>query len=99
MHLHVSLCTLMYPVAGQNTSGLIYSGEEHMNAGDLLTTKEAAQVLRVSPWTISAWLSQGKLRRTKVGSRTLIRESELDRFVREQNMAQAKENSGGDNAA
>ena len=52
-----------------------------MIAGDLLTTKEAAEVLRVSHWTVSAWLSQGKLRRTKVGSRTLIRQSELERVL------------------
>jgi len=31
----------------------------------------------VSPHTIAAWLSSGKLMRTKVGSRTMIRESEL----------------------
>ena len=52
-----------------------------MVVGDLLTTKEAAEVLRVSHWTVSAWLSQGKLQRTKVGSRTMIRESELQRVI------------------
>ncbi len=43
-----------------------------MLVGDLVTTKEAAELLRVSPWTVSAWLSQGKLRRVKAGGRTLI---------------------------
>lgn len=43
-----------------------------MQIRDLLTTKEAAEVLRVSHWTVSAWLSQGKLPRTKAGGRTLI---------------------------
>ena len=55
-----------------------------MKVGELLTTKEAAEVLRVSPWTISAWLSQGKLRRTKVGARTMIRESELQRVIHDE---------------
>ncbi len=48
-----------------------------MQTGDLLTTKEAAEVLRVSHWTISAWLSQGKLQRTKVGGRTMINRADL----------------------
>jgi excisionase family DNA binding protein len=52
-----------------------------MLVGDLLTTKEAAELLRVSHWTISAWLSQGKLKRTKAGGRTLIAKSELEAFL------------------
>jgi len=48
-----------------------------MQSGDLLTTKEAAEVLRVSHWTISAWLSQGRLQRTKVGGRTMINRADL----------------------
>ena len=35
----------------------------------------------LSKWTINGWLSQGKLRRTKVGSRTMIRESELQKMI------------------
>ena len=35
----------------------------------------------LSKYTITAWLSSGKLRRTKVGSRTMIRESELQRAI------------------
>ena len=52
-----------------------------MLAGDLLTTKEAAELLRVSHWTISAWLSQGKLKRVKAGGRTLIAKTELEAFL------------------
>ena len=47
----------------------------------LLSVKEFADRLRVSHWTIHAWLSQGRLTRMKVGSRTLLRESELERVV------------------
>ncbi len=53
-----------------------------MLLGDLVTTKEAAELLRVSPWTVSAWLSQGKLRRVKAGGRTLIAKADLERFLR-----------------
>ena len=48
----------------------------------LLSVGEAARRLGgVSKWTIHAWLAQGKLQRTKVGSRTMIRESELLRVI------------------
>jgi excisionase family DNA binding protein len=53
-----------------------------MQAGDLLTTKEAAEFLRVSHWTISAWLSQKKLPRIKAGGRTLISKADLEAFLR-----------------
>jgi excisionase family DNA binding protein len=53
-----------------------------MLVGDLVTTKEAADLLRVSPWTISAWLSQGKLQRVKAGGRTLIARTDLEAFLR-----------------
>jgi excisionase family DNA binding protein len=48
----------------------------------LLSIDEAAQALGgISKYTVQAWLSTGKLRRTKVGSRTMIRESELQRVI------------------
>jgi excisionase family DNA binding protein len=53
----------------------------HMFVGDLVNTKEAAELLRVSHWTVSAWLSQGKLRRIKAGGRTLIAKSDLEAFL------------------
>lgn len=48
----------------------------------LLSVCEAAAALGgVSKWTVHSWLSQGRLQRTKVGGRTMIRESELLKFV------------------
>lgn len=41
----------------------------------------AAKLGGISKWTVHAWLSQGKLQRTKVGSRTMIRESELAKVI------------------
>lgn len=48
----------------------------------LYSVEEAARRLGgVSKWTVHAWLSHGKLQRTKIGGRTMIRESELERFI------------------
>ncbi len=48
----------------------------------LISVQEAARRLGgISKWTVHAWLSQGRLQRTKVGGRTMIRESELARVI------------------
>jgi excisionase family DNA binding protein len=48
----------------------------------LIFVEEAARRLGgISKWTVHAWLSQGRLQRTKVGSRTMIRESELQKVI------------------
>jgi excisionase family DNA binding protein len=50
----------------------------------LLSVEETARRLGgISKWTVHAWLSKGKLRRTKVGGRTMIRESELLKVIEE----------------
>jgi excisionase family DNA binding protein len=57
---------------------------EAQNSGDsLLSVSEAARRLGgISKWTVHAWLSQGRLQRTKVGGRTMIRESELNKVIK-----------------
>lgn len=53
-----------------------------MEMGKLYSVGDAAAFLGgISKYTVQAWLSSGKLRRTKVGSRTMIRESELQRVM------------------
>jgi excisionase family DNA binding protein len=48
----------------------------------LFSVEEAARMLGgLSKWTIHAWLSQGRMRRTKIGGRTMIRESELQKVI------------------
>ncbi|MBI3477733.1 MAG: helix-turn-helix domain-containing protein [Acidobacteria bacterium] len=55
-----------------------------MEAEKLYSVPEAAKFLGgISKWTVHAWLAQGKMRRTKVGSRTMIRESELQKVIEE----------------
>lgn len=49
---------------------------------NLVSVEEAAKRLGgISKWTVHAWLSQGKMQRTKVGGRTMIRESELLKVI------------------
>jgi excisionase family DNA binding protein len=51
---------------------------------NLLSIEEAAKRLGgVSKFTIEGWLSRGRLKRTKVGRRTMIRESELQKVIRD----------------
>jgi excisionase family DNA binding protein len=53
-----------------------------MEAGKLYSVEDAAQLLGgISKWTVHAWLAKGKLRRTKVGSRTMIAERDLNAFI------------------
>jgi excisionase family DNA binding protein len=61
-----------------------------MQTDALLSVEEAARRLGgLSKYTIHAWLSSGKLRRTKVGSRTMVRESELQRVIEDGGKSQA----------
>jgi excisionase family DNA binding protein len=51
---------------------------------NLYSVSEAARRLGgLSPYTIHSWLSKGKLKRVKLGGRTLIAESELERLIAE----------------
>jgi excisionase family DNA binding protein len=61
----------------------------------LFSVDEAAKRLGgISKWTVHAWLSQGKLQRTKVGGRTMIRESELQKVIQDGGKSPAP-NRGG----
>jgi excisionase family DNA binding protein len=58
----------------------------------LYSVQAAAEKLGgLSKWTIYAYLSSGKLKRTKVGGRTMIRESELMRLIHDETPAEAAE--------
>jgi excisionase family DNA binding protein len=57
----------------------------------LLSVEEVARRLGgISKWTVHAWLSQGRLQRTKVGGRTMVRESELQRVIEEGGKSQSQ---------
>jgi excisionase family DNA binding protein len=66
----------------------------YMNAGKLYSVEDAAVLLGgISKWTVHAWLAKGKLRRTKIGSRTMIRESDLQSFIARCNPESASQHS------
>ncbi len=66
----------------------------------LVSIDEAARRLGgLSKYTINAWLSTGKLKRSKVGSRTMIRESELERIIEDGGKSHRVSGPGAANAA
>jgi excisionase family DNA binding protein len=63
---------------------------------ELLSIQEAARRLGgISKWTLYAWLSQGRLQRTKVGGRTMIRESELAKVIQDGGVSPAPRRKRG----
>lgn len=49
----------------------------------LVSIKDAAEILAISPWTVRAWVTQGKISSAKLGARRLIPESEINRLLSE----------------
>lgn len=49
----------------------------------LVSIKDAAAILAISPWTVRAWVTQGKITSAKLGARRLIPESEINRLLTE----------------
>jgi len=59
----------------------------------LVSVTEAAKRLGgISKWTVHAWLSQGRMQRTKVGGRTMIRESELLKVIQDGGKSRSPKN-------
>jgi excisionase family DNA binding protein len=61
-----------------------------MSLEKLYSVPEAAEALRISVWTVWAKLKDGTLKRSKVGGRTVIRESELMKLIVDQPMGKAE---------
>jgi excisionase family DNA binding protein len=61
-------------------AGTLGTGQERLD--ELFSVAETARRLGgVSPWTVYSWLSQGRLRRTKVGSRTMVSARAIREFL------------------
>ena len=43
----------------------------------LLTVSEASELLRLSPNTLQNWLSQGRIKRVKIGRKTFVDRKEI----------------------
>jgi excisionase family DNA binding protein len=64
---------------GLNVRGEVWRRDEMEN---LYSVEQAALKLGgISKATVQVWLSKGRLRRTKIGRRTMVSESELQRFI------------------
>ena len=48
---------------------------------NLMDVNDVAEALRVSPHTVRRWASQNKLRRVKLGSRTLFEPDDVVKFL------------------
>ena len=48
---------------------------------NLLSVEKTAEVLSISPWTVRAWITKGKLGSTKLGSRRLVPQSEIEKLI------------------
>jgi excisionase family DNA binding protein len=70
--------------------------EDGPMTNSLLSVEQAAERLGgISRWTLYAWMSQGKLRRTKVGSRVMVAERDLQAFLAKCNPETRIETDGG----
>lgn len=69
-----------------------------MGADPLYDAEGSARYLGgVSKYAIYAWSSRGLLKKTKVGTRTMFRESSLEDFVRRSNQAETEITARGRN--
>ena len=56
--------------------------EGHSPLEELFSVAETAQKLGgISPWTVRAWISQGRLEKTKVGARTMVSVRAMREFL------------------
>jgi excisionase family DNA binding protein len=47
----------------------------------LKSVVEAAELLRISPWTVRSFVRSGKLKPVRLGRRVLLAEDELERLI------------------
>jgi excisionase family DNA binding protein len=72
------------------------AGASNMRA--LKSVVEAAGLLGISPWTVRAYIHDGKLRPVRLGRRVLLEETELERFIAD-GREQAKSEPHGNQSA
>jgi len=73
----------------------IRSQIEKESAMQLLTVKESAELLRISPSTLRQWIFKHKITFVRVGRRVLFRRADLEKLVEDGvQTTHTKENSG-----
>jgi excisionase family DNA binding protein len=50
---------------------------------DFLTTKQAAEILEIEPFSVSKAINRGKLHAVKFGTQWMIERDEVDRYKKE----------------
>jgi excisionase family DNA binding protein len=59
-----------------------------------LSVEEVARRLGgISRWTVYSWMQQGRLRKTKVGSRVMVSEENLQDFIDDCNAEDARKSN------
>ncbi len=58
------------------------TGSNDEDIPEVLTTLEAAKVLRCDPKTLRSWIAAGKVHASRVGRRWLIPRSEVERILK-----------------
>jgi excisionase family DNA binding protein len=77
--MHITI-HLFFFICNQIILLLLFGG--FLMSQALLSVEQAAQRLGgVSRWSIYAWLSQGRIRKTKIGSRVMVAETDLQAFI------------------
>ena len=52
--------------------------KDQNNSHPLITVNEAAEMLRLSRYTLNNWMSQGRIKRLKVGGQTFLAREEIE---------------------
>lgn len=60
----------------------------------LLSIEKTAELLSISPWTVRAWITQGKLGSAKLGSRRLVPQSEIEKLISKASVTAIEKHSG-----
>ena len=60
----------------------------------LISIERTAELLSISPWTVRAWITQGKLGSAKLGSRRLVPKSEIERLILNASIPPLPEHAG-----
>jgi excisionase family DNA binding protein len=61
----------------------------------LLDVQAAAELLSVSPWTIRAYIRNGKINAVRIGRRVLLENEELQRLINDGRNNISSRRSGG----
>lgn len=62
----------------------------------LWNVEQAAAALAISPWTIRAYIRQGRIKPVRIGRRVLFEPDECQRFLKACKKPKSREDSGND---